>query len=248
LRVRIRRFSDVFFDFGGTLFSYAALAGQAFDLVTRAAARLGIEAPPAELGGALARASRESWAAFAGQPYYLHRDLFQEAFRRWARALGVEPDQDSLDWMHAHQRGALLERFSLREGCLETLRELRARGLRLSIVSNIDDDYLHPMLARAGLDLVLHHWSSSEEARSCKPDPGFFRYACRKAGCAPEQVLFVGDSPEHDVAGARALGMTTVLIPEVGAEPPGKGTSQAGEPHHVIERLPDLLALDGLAT
>jgi FMN phosphatase YigB (HAD superfamily) len=56
-------------------------------------------------------------------------------------------------------------------------------------------------------------------------------------------VLFVGDSPEHDIAGARALGMTTVLIPEVGAEPPGRGTSLAGEPHHVIEQLPQLLEI-----
>jgi len=245
--VRSPRFTDVFFDFGGTLFSYAALAGQAFDTVSQAAQRLGIELPAAELGGAFARASRDAWAAFAGQPYYLHRDLFQDAFRRWALVLGGAPDQDFLDWMHAHQRDALLERFSLREGCVETLMELRARGLQLSVVSNIDDDYLHPMLARAGLDVVLHHWSSSEEARSCKPDPGFFRYACRKAGCAPEQVLFVGDSPEHDIAGARALGMTTVLIPEIGAEPPGKGTSRAGEPHHMIERLPDLLVLGDLA-
>jgi putative hydrolase of the HAD superfamily len=235
----------VFFDFGGTLFSYAALAGQAFDLVGRAAQRLGIEAPAAELGAALARASRASWAHFSGRPYYLHRDLFQEAFRRWAAELGAQPDQALLDWMHEQQRDSLLERFTLREGCVPTLRELRSRGLRLSIVSNIDDDYLHPMLERAGLDAVLHHWSSSEEARSCKPDPGFFRYACRKAGCRPEQVLFVGDSPEHDIAGARALGMTTVLIPEIGAEPPGKGTSRAGEPHHVIGRLSELLDLVG---
>lgn len=237
--------TDVFFDFGGTLFSYAALGGQTFDVVSEAARRLGIEAAAPELGNAFARASRASWAHYAGQPYYLHRDLFQEAFRRWAREFGAEPDQAFLDWMHASQRDALLERFSLREGCLETLRLLRARGLRLSVVSNIDDDYLHPMLARAGLDALLHHWSSSEEARSCKPDPGFFRYACRKAGCEPERVLFVGDSPEHDIAGARALGMTAVLIPETGAEPPGKGTSRAGEPHHVIERLPQLLEIAG---
>jgi 2-haloalkanoic acid dehalogenase type II len=235
--------TDVFFDFGGTLFSYAALGGQGFDLVASASSRLGIDAPAAELGSAFARASRASWAAFAGRPYYLHRDLFHDAFRRWAREFGAEPDQAFLDWMHESQRDSLLERFTLREGCLSTLRELRGRGLRLSIVSNIDDDYLHPMLARAGLDALLHHWSSSEEARSCKPDAAFFHYACRKAGCRPEQVLFVGDSPEHDIAGARALGMTTVLIPEVGAEPPGKGTSRAGQPHHVIRSLPQLLDL-----
>ncbi len=237
--------TDVFFDFGGTLFSYAALGRQAFDTVHRAAARLGIEADPAELLAAYGRCSAESWARFADRPYYLHRELFQDGMRRWAEDLGAEPDAAFLDWFHEQQRQALLERFSLREGCIETLRGLRERGLRLSIVSNIDDDYLHPMLERAGLDLLLDHWSSSEEAGSCKPDPGFFRYACGKAGCAPQDVLFVGDSREHDVAGARPLGMTTVLIPEAGATPPGAGTGAAGDPHHVISSLPELLELVG---
>ena len=40
--------------------------------------------------------------------------------------------------------------------------------------------------------------------------------------------------------------MTAVLIPEIGAEPPGRGTSRAGEPHHVIAQLPELLELEGL--
>ena len=59
--------------------------------------------------------------------------------------------------------------------------------------------------------------------------------------------MFVGDSLEHDIAGARPLGMTTVLIPETGATPPGAGTSQAGDPHHVVSELRDLLELVGEA-
>ena len=237
--------TDVFFDFGGTLFSYAALAGKPFQTIFRAAERLGLEAEPQELARVFAISSAESWGRFADRAYYLHKELFQDGMRRWAEHFGGRPDTDFLDWFHEEQRLALLESFELRQGCLETLRALRERGLQLSIVSNIDDDYLHPMLERAGLTDLLHHWSSSEEARSCKPDPGFFQYACRKAGCEPDRVLFVGDSLEHDIAGARPLGMTTVLIPEAGATPPGAGTGTAGDPHHVVSELTELLHLVG---
>ena len=53
----------------------------------------------------------------------------------------------------------------------------------------------------------------------------------------------MGDSPEQDIAGARALGMTTVLIREEGAPPPGSGVGAAAEPHHHITRLSEVLPL-----
>ena len=49
-------------------------------------------------------------------------------------------------------------------------------------------------------------------------------------------IVFVGDSPWHDVAGANALGMTSVLI----GGPPPEG---APAPHHVIGNLRELLAI-----
>ncbi len=119
---------------------------------------------------------------------------------------------------------------------------MREEGLYLSIVSNIDDDYLHPMVERAGLSRVLNHWTSSEEAQSCNPAPGFLQYAHKKADRRAEDVLFVGDSPTHDVAGAHALGMTTALIIEEGQDPPGQ-LSDSPEPHHEIRTLSELLPI-----
>ena len=131
----------------------------------------------------------------------------------------------------------------LREDCLDTLRALRERGLYLSIVSNIDDDHLFPMVERSGLNEVLDHWTSSEEARSCKPDPRFFELAMQKAGHSADQVLFVGDSPEHDVAGAKGVGMTTALIVEDGGAPPLQTGRATTAPDHQIRSLSELLEL-----
>jgi 2-haloalkanoic acid dehalogenase type II len=241
----LRSCTDVFLDFGGTLFSYSSVRGGNFDLVERAAERLGASrADPARVGLAFQEASRATHTEFLSRPYYRHRELFQTAFLRWAQTLGRPAPQDFLDWLYEEQLRQVLDNFSLREGCVETLSALRELGLQLSMVSNIDDDYMYPMVEHTGLGDLLHNLVSSEAARSCKPDPGIFRYACDRAGCTPEEVIFVGDSLLHDVAGARRLGMTTVLIPDSG---PGVGPDgdTAIEPHHTIERLGELLDIVG---
>lgn len=241
--VRKARVGAVFFDFGGTLFSYRHVGGGTGRLIFDAVARLGVTVEPGRVGAAYRDATRDAYLSLQERPYYLHRELFEETWRRFARHLGAEPSADWVRSLIDAQRGLVTEQFSLRDDCVETLAELRAAGLRVAVVSNIDDDYLQPMIARAGLTDLLDHWTSSEEARSCKPDAGIYRHACAKAGCAPETVLFVGDSPEQDIVGARALGMTTVLIREEGAPPPGSGVGASAEPHHVIARLAEVLPL-----
>jgi putative hydrolase of the HAD superfamily len=99
------------------------------------------------------------------------------------------------------------------------------------------------MLERCGLAGCVDAWTSSEEAASCKPSPGIYHTALQKASVKAEDVLFVGDSREQDIAGARALGMTTALIVEPDGTPPGAGALPAAEPHHEIQALPELLAL-----
>lgn len=45
-----------------------------------------------------------------------------------------------------------------------------------------------------------------------KPDPAPFRAALDALGAEPARVVFVGDNPRKDVAGAAALGMTTIRV------------------------------------
>jgi 2-haloalkanoic acid dehalogenase type II len=237
------RVAAVFFDFGGTLFSYRRVGGGTGTVIRDAVMKLAVPLEPGRIGAAYNDAMRDAYQALQHRPYYLHRELFEDSWRRFARALGAEPTEAWVRELIDGQRKVVTEQFELRDDCVETLDALRESGVRVAVVSNIDDDYLLPMLARSGLTERLHHWTSSEEARSCKPDAGIYRYACAKVGCAPEQVLFVGDSPEQDITGARALGMTTALIREEGAPPPGSGVGASAEPHHHITRLSEVLPL-----
>ncbi len=233
----------VFFDLGGTLFSYRDAGRHTVALLVEAAGRLGRDVAPRTAGAAYRSASRASALRYSDQPFYLHRDLFRDTFRGFAHELDRVPTEPFLDWFEDAQRAMLLETMTPRRDCLETLEKLRARGLYLSIVSNIDDDYLVPLVEKWKLDQVLDDWTSSEGARSCKPDPEFFALALAKARCQAERVVFVGDSPEHDIAGARAAGMTTVLISEAGTTPPLQSGNVTVAADHQIATLSELLPL-----
>jgi HAD superfamily hydrolase (TIGR01509 family) len=236
-------YSAIFFDLGGTLFSYREVGRWSFSAILASAKKLGVEAENREIGRAYRDASHAANESYIDQPYYLHRDLFRDTFRLFAKGLGAEPSQAFLDFAVAALRDALVGNMVLREDCLDTLRTLKAQGLYLSIVSNIDDDYLMPMVAGSGLDAVLDDWTSSEEARSCKPDAGFFRLALEKADCSAERVLFVGDSPTHDIQGAKDMGMTAALIVEADSKPPLQSGRESVAPDHEIRTLSDLIAL-----
>lgn len=232
----------VFFDLGGTLFSYRHVSRRHGELLAATAARLAL-AEPKLLKRAYATAIAEVTERYADMEYYLHRDLFRDALLSALELAERRADEALIDWYLEEHRAAVFGCLELQEGCIETLRELHGRGLYLSIVSNIDDDMLDPLVTREGLDRYLHHWTSSEEAQSCKPHRRFFELCLEKSGLAAADVLFVGDSPEHDIAGAAALGMQTALIVDPDLPPPLQSSRGGVDARHRITRLEELCAL-----
>ncbi len=81
------------------------------------------------------------------------------------------------------------------------------RRHRLASFSNGNAD-----LQRIGL---AHHFEVSLAAAdtgAAKPDPRAFNAVLRSLGASADDVVYIGDDPEADVAGARAAGMRTVWV------------------------------------
>jgi len=53
---------------------------------------------------------------------------------------------------------------------------------------------------------------SAREFGIGKPDPRIFHEACRRLGCAPAEVLHVGDDLELDALAARSAGLQTLWL------------------------------------
>jgi HAD superfamily hydrolase (TIGR01509 family) len=92
------------------------------------------------------------------------------------------------------------------------LDSLRDRGLRTGLVSNAFDPgwLLRNDLERMGLAERLDLAVFSSEVGKRKPHRSIFERALGGLDVQPEEAVFVGDSLYHDVAGAGALGMTTI--------------------------------------
>jgi putative hydrolase of the HAD superfamily len=103
-------------------------------------------------------------------------------------------------------------------GVRPVLARLRARGLRLTVVSNANGKLraLFERLALIGcVDCVL---DSNDEGVE-KPDPRFFEIALARSGARRETTIHVGDLYHVDVVGARSAGIRGVLLDEAGLYP-----------------------------
>ena len=92
-----------------------------------------------------------------------------------------------------------------------SLAALRARGLRLVVLSNANGT-LHRAFDRLGLTSAFDVIFDSHKEGVEKPDPRFFRIALDRAGAIAETTMHVGDLYHVDVAGARAAGLTPALL------------------------------------
>ena len=228
----------VFFDFAGTLFSDRALRSVHLEQLKFVADQVGVTKSDQELRAAYRHGMGIAYWSIAQQPSYQHRDLFGTAFSAMAEALGGKLDAAQVTSAVDRQYRATIEAAELRPDVLETLAGLRASGLSVQIVSNIDQEQLDGLLDSLRLRPVLDGWTSSEEAGSCKPDPGIYRWALAKAGVEAESVLFVGDSIVHDIEGPAALGMRTAWL--TADAKPGRTETR---PDHQIERIGDVPAI-----
>jgi putative hydrolase of the HAD superfamily len=179
-------------------------------------ARTGIDVAPAEAAAAMR-------AEIAFYREHLHeavdrpalealRDRCAEVVRAALPALAPVPQ--------ATVRAALLEalRFTPFPDVVPALGRLRASGVRLVVVSNWDVS-LHEVLARTGLDVLVDGAVASAEVGAAKPDPRPVLRGLELAGVAAQDAWLVGDTPEADVAGARAAGVEAILVDRTGRAP-----------------------------
>jgi len=230
----------VLFDFGGTLFDYETVAPGERESIIDLARWAGSQREPREILRAYRGALKLVFYEYLPRPYYLHRDLFRDVLQAMARELDLTFAEEQFARYREVQWQRRARDFGLREGVVDTLMALRDHGCHLGIVSNIDDDQLTHMVELSRVDRYFDSILSSEQAQSCKPDLKIFTEALQRAGCAPEEALFVGDSLQQDIPGANRMGLQSVLIwDRIDSDP----SLAAARPRHIIRRIPDLLPL-----
>jgi HAD superfamily hydrolase (TIGR01509 family) len=171
------------------------------------------------------------------------RDVIRLVFR----AFGEEATEDD----HV-ERGietthdAFVAAVTPGDGAARVLEELSARGLPLGLVSNYSlASAIRSSIEKLGYGPGLSSILVSADIGLVKPHPEVFLEGARRIGLEPAEILFVGDNPRADIAGAAAVGMRTAHITQHldGAyhfEHPEENVADV-RPDLVLEHITDLL-------
>ena len=125
--------------------------------------------------------------------------------------------------------------YAIFDDVMPTLDALEADGLAIGIVSNFEA-WLEELLRRLGVRDRFQAVVISGIEGIEKPDPRIFMLGLELLGLKANEVVYVGDNPEFDVAPPAALGMTPVLIDRRGRFRDAGGTRITD-----LRELPDLI-------
>jgi putative hydrolase of the HAD superfamily len=206
----------IFFDAAGTLIEVRGGVG---DIYSRFARQYGLELAPGAIQARFAPAFRRQppMAFPAGTPADRLQSLEWEWWRTLVRAVFAETPFPRFEEFFAAVFAYFgrAEAWSVFEDAAPALDALRARGVRLAVISNFDGR-LEGLLGELGLAAYFDAIHLSTRLGAEKPDPAIFRAALQFHGVEPERALHVGDRVEADVDGAIAAGMRAVLVDRAG--------------------------------
>jgi putative hydrolase of the HAD superfamily len=216
-----RRYDAILFDMGYTLVYFEPPQ----EVITQQALRAaGVERSTAEITAAVEAVWGDYYrdaatATFPATAEY-DRQVQLTLGRRLLAHLGLDGDRATLQRYSESARDRFGQPGVLRPypETVDVLEVLRARGYRLGIISNWSWN-LRERVVQAGLDGFFEVVWASAYAGCNKPHPDIFRQALARLALPPGRALFVGDSYEHDVVGARNAGLDAVLLDRAGAAP-----------------------------
>lgn len=125
----------------------------------------------------------------------------------------VDRDGEAIE----RERGELFRRDYLPKvhpfpGVRDLFQRLLADGKKIALGSSGKKEEVALYRKIAGVDDLLHHATSSDDAEESKPDPDIFHAArAGLGGIDPGEILVIGDTP-YDVQAAAKAGIRTIAL------------------------------------
>src|SRR5690606_10341515 len=123
----------------------------------------------------------------------------------------------------------------------ETVRTLRIRGHRIGLVSNADIMEVAAW-SQCPIRDEFHSTIFSCHSGSLKPEAAIYRQSMEELGVTPSEAVFVGDGGSRELEGAKAVGLTTIMVAGIIREIwPDRIPERKRHADFVIEELFELL-------
>jgi HAD superfamily hydrolase (TIGR01509 family) len=215
-----KRITTLTFDLWNTLYSDTGVASglvkpRRLGLLTELLESRGIHPSEDELQRAYHAGFEEYMAAWtSGRHFGAREDLRFVLEYFHAPDAQTEAERDLFEQIVTAMEDALyLAPPDLLPGVRETIPALAVAGYRLGIISDTSltpGRVLKDFLKKDGLLGCFSTFTFSDETGFPKPDPRMFEVTLAGLGARPSEAAHIGDTPRTDIAGARALGMTTI--------------------------------------
>jgi putative hydrolase of the HAD superfamily len=192
--------SAVVFDFYGTL-TPVNPSGAWIDHTSRLADVMGVA--PGALAAALDESHPERATGALGDT--------RQTLQALARRLGAQLSEDRLDAAFRLRQQVQESLMRLRPEALPVIGRLRARGLRIGLVSDCTSE-LPAAWPRLPVSAVVDAAVFSCVEGTRKPDPRLFTTVAARLGTDPAACLYVGDGGGRELTGSSTVGMHAVLL------------------------------------
>lgn len=227
------RLKAVLFDLGGTLMEDGGDRSAKVAALAAVNARYGIPKSGEET---LRWFMKDLGPYFAGQPekWVPIRDHLRRNFVAYLRENGRGATDADCAWFEATYDGMHVERCRLFPDAIPAVHRVRATGLHVGLLTDVDEKFVRLILNAVELAPLLDSVTTSEAVGVGKPNPKIFLAALAKARCSPGEAVLVGDSRTRDVAGAKAVGMLALHLhrsgdPDPAADFSARTLTEAGD-------------------
>jgi len=234
----LEKIKAIVFDVGNTLFDVNGNVKTALDAMVHILRVSGVNMPN----------RNKIYRLFSESLYRCripHTDTYfleDQHFRVFLKKLGVKEFDPLFQLAKATYRGVANELLMPNPKLISLLIKLKSK-YKLGVLSDSRSDVARSILFKIGVlgffDVVV----VSEDLGVEKPNQLLFKKVVSELRCSPEEVVYVGDRLERDIAGGNRAGMKTVWI--VPKKSPFFRTVASGDikPDFAIKRLSDLTEL-----
>lgn len=160
-------------------------------------------------------------------------------FREVLRDIHPNADDLVIEALHLERLEAkAIPLLNVEQPILDTLRQLRAEGLGIGLISNCSMEEVAAW-DRSPLAPLIDKAVFSYQVGCAKPDPAIYALACQRLGMQPRDAVFVGDGGSDELAGAEGVGMRAYcagwFLDRWPTARPATGFPRLGTPAELLE-------------